>query len=603
VTFHASTCPYCACGCGLILEARDGRLVGAHPRAGHEVTRGSLCMRGWNSTGATHHPDRLRTALIRREASLVPVPPSEGLQEAARMLAAASGPATLVAVSPSCASEDAAAALRLARLLGARVGSPDPSGVGVARRALRRVFGRDRSTLSLEDLAGADLVWLFGTDLDVFPQVASRVVLARRRGAKIVSFDVMASGTGVPGPGGIPGQRRAGDSVVTVPPEAFGLLPLALQRAVFETGRVSDEARDTLGFSRLASSWMPGRARSLPPHPWMTRDDARLLVNGFLAARNPAVLIGERWLMSRHAEESTLQLLQAAALLGAGDRILVVAGEVNSWGVPAAEDSVMVDLLDPRRPVDLEALLVVEDDLPARAPYRGLLADKLAAIPSVLVIDRFRSGLLEHAHAVLPSCAFGEVGGSVTNLAGTQQELVCAVEPPGDARPAREWIEGIIGCVDALGGFAGRRAAADVGALAGVPAWRPALTEAVLPEPLEWPGDFAARLLFRRIPFDWATGALSGRELLLARERAHDTLFVSPEDLQQAGVRTGQALKVTTPTAEAVMPVREDPRLPPGTLMAALASTSPARVLRGFFPDTDRLGYGIQPVPARIERT
>ena len=60
-------CPFCGCGCGLNLEVIDGEIVGVLPINDHPVSRGSLCIKGWNAHSFIQHEDRLKTPLIREK--------------------------------------------------------------------------------------------------------------------------------------------------------------------------------------------------------------------------------------------------------------------------------------------------------------------------------------------------------------------------------------------------------------------------------------------------------------------------------------------------------------------------------------------------------
>ena len=60
-------CPFCGCGCGLNLEVIDGEIVGVLPINDHPVSRGSLCIKGWNAHSFVQHEDRLKTPLIREK--------------------------------------------------------------------------------------------------------------------------------------------------------------------------------------------------------------------------------------------------------------------------------------------------------------------------------------------------------------------------------------------------------------------------------------------------------------------------------------------------------------------------------------------------------
>ena len=45
----------------------DGEIVGVLPINDHPVSRGSLCIKGWNAHSFVQHEDRLKTPLIREK--------------------------------------------------------------------------------------------------------------------------------------------------------------------------------------------------------------------------------------------------------------------------------------------------------------------------------------------------------------------------------------------------------------------------------------------------------------------------------------------------------------------------------------------------------
>jgi predicted molibdopterin-dependent oxidoreductase YjgC len=61
-----TTCVYCGAGCGIYLQVLDGEIVGVLPAKEHPVSRGSLCIKGWNVVSFVDHPDRLTMPLVRR---------------------------------------------------------------------------------------------------------------------------------------------------------------------------------------------------------------------------------------------------------------------------------------------------------------------------------------------------------------------------------------------------------------------------------------------------------------------------------------------------------------------------------------------------------
>jgi len=60
-----TTCIYCGCGCGLYLIEDKGIVIGAYPSVKHPVSKGSLCVKGWNCYEFINSMDRLTHPLIK----------------------------------------------------------------------------------------------------------------------------------------------------------------------------------------------------------------------------------------------------------------------------------------------------------------------------------------------------------------------------------------------------------------------------------------------------------------------------------------------------------------------------------------------------------
>lgn len=105
-----TVCPYCGCGCGLYLRTEGGRVTGSFPSRGHPVSRGNLCVKGWQLHDIIHHPDRLTTPLLRKNGQLAPVSWDEALDYSAAALARIGrehGPDALgVLASAKCTCEE-----------------------------------------------------------------------------------------------------------------------------------------------------------------------------------------------------------------------------------------------------------------------------------------------------------------------------------------------------------------------------------------------------------------------------------------------------------------------------------------------------------------
>ena len=83
-----TTCVYCGAGCRLYLQVLDGELVGVLPDKEHLISQGTLCIKGWSAASFVHHPDRLKTPLIRKNGGLEEATWDEALALVAERLTA-----------------------------------------------------------------------------------------------------------------------------------------------------------------------------------------------------------------------------------------------------------------------------------------------------------------------------------------------------------------------------------------------------------------------------------------------------------------------------------------------------------------------------------
>ncbi len=114
-----TTCVYCGSGCGLNIQVLDGEIVGILPDKEHPISRGSLCIKGWNAASFVTHPDRLKAPLIRRGDGFQEATWDEALTLVAEKLAAIrdqSGPDSIAFLaSAKCTNEENYLLQKLAR--------------------------------------------------------------------------------------------------------------------------------------------------------------------------------------------------------------------------------------------------------------------------------------------------------------------------------------------------------------------------------------------------------------------------------------------------------------------------------------------------------
>lgn len=62
-----TTCGYCGCGCNFYLNVVNNEIVGVTPKNDHLISKGKLCVKGWQGYSFVNNKDRLKAPLMRGE--------------------------------------------------------------------------------------------------------------------------------------------------------------------------------------------------------------------------------------------------------------------------------------------------------------------------------------------------------------------------------------------------------------------------------------------------------------------------------------------------------------------------------------------------------
>jgi predicted molibdopterin-dependent oxidoreductase YjgC len=105
-----TTCGYCGCGCGLYLDVLDGELVDTMPCKTDPISRGALCIKGWNVHEFVQSEDRLTKPLVKDGNSFRDATWDEAMQKTAdtlKKIANESGPDSVAFLaSAKCTNEE-----------------------------------------------------------------------------------------------------------------------------------------------------------------------------------------------------------------------------------------------------------------------------------------------------------------------------------------------------------------------------------------------------------------------------------------------------------------------------------------------------------------
>src|SRR4030042_4931338 len=70
MNYKSGICTFCGTGCGHLLDVRGGGVCGVFPMQNHPVSKGRLCVRGWNVHELLNTPEKIKTPLLRKNGTL-----------------------------------------------------------------------------------------------------------------------------------------------------------------------------------------------------------------------------------------------------------------------------------------------------------------------------------------------------------------------------------------------------------------------------------------------------------------------------------------------------------------------------------------------------
>jgi formate dehydrogenase alpha subunit len=601
-----TTCTWCSVGCSIFLGVKGGRGVIVKPDPqGNPFSRDQLCVRGRFHYDFVRPQQRLQRPQLLQDGARREVSWEEALDYAVRRLAEvreAHGPEAIGFLgSPLMTNEENYLLAKLARAV---VGSPnlDSTAGPVARAALaalREAFGSPVLPSDLTQLPRARTLLVVADDLESSHNVASMRVkdAVIREGARLIVVapkygELCDFATVWLRPA--PGQQAA--ALVAL---LRSLSPASDLPAAEPEGLGAEElsrAADLLREATADQSWRPlaflyALPHLAPEHVGATAAALCALAVACLGEEAPSSL----YLLPQEANVWGMLDVGVAPDLLPGYRPAgepAPQGELERlWGTPVA-GAVGRDLGRMLREAGgrLRALLVLGDNPLLFLPDREGVAEALARLEFLCVIDSLDTATARLAHLVLPDTGPYSKEGTLTSADRRVLRLHVAATPAGEARPA--WsilrdlalrLAGRLGLGEVRLNYA--RPAEVMDELAQVvPLYRGArYDELDNGAQQSWDGlaPSAARRLALSLP---ANGRRQGHLLITARglytsyeaaalgleeaDRLHreEYLEMHPEDAAALGIGPGQPVRVSNERGELLLTVKLTHGVAPGTV-------------------------------------
>lgn len=469
----ATICVYCGCGCGLFLHVEDGRIAGASPFPAHPVSRGRLCVKGWLAADFVHHPDRLKTPLVRKGGRMVRGSWDEALSLTARRfkeIREESGPGSLAVLTSAKGTNEenyllaklARAALKtnnvdhVARLCHA----PSVAGLGIA-------LGSGAMTNPIRSLLSADAILVTGSNTtEQHPLVAAHILEAQSRGATLIVADPRK--TQMAELADIHLAPRLGTDVAWT----NGILNLIIGRGLVDGDFINERTEGFSALRELALRYTPAvveRITGIPP------GDLEKAAVTFGEANRAAVVYAMGTTQHSCGTDNVLALANLVLATGNvgrdGTGIYPLRGHQNvqgacdmgalpifysgyqkvedqaarermerAWGtdLPADPGLTAVEMMEAAEEGRLKGIYISGENPMISYPDRDQVMRALKSLEFLAVADIFPTETTALADVVLPVASFAEKDGTFTSTERRVQRVRRAASPPGEARPEME---------------------------------------------------------------------------------------------------------------------------------------------------------------------
>ena len=464
-------CPYCGCGCTLVLNIHDGRIVHITGEPGLGVSKGLLCVKGRFGADFVGHEQRLTEPLIRTGGELVPATWEEALALVAERLTEirdAHGPDRIGGLSSAKTTNEENYLMQ--KFMRAVVGTNNVDHCARLCHAstvagLARAFGSGAMTNSMDEFELADAIFVIGSNTtECHPIIGAAIkravmsgkttlIVADPRAIELTEFAAVHM------------QQKGGADVALINAMMHVILAEGLQDDSFLAER-------TEGFEDLSEAvepYTPEMAAKITGVPAaLIAESARIYAkaqaasivfsmgitqhttgtDNVLSLANLAMLTGNIGRPGTGVNPLRGQNnVQGACDLGALPNVYPGYQKVNdeasrqkfqkAWGAKLSPNVglTVVEMIDAAADGRLKALYVVGENPMLSDPDLNHVEQALKNLDLLVVQDIFLSETAQLADVVLPAASFAEKDGTFTNTERRVQRVRKALDAPGQALP------------------------------------------------------------------------------------------------------------------------------------------------------------------------
>lgn len=466
-------CPYCGCGCGLLLGTRGGKIVRIRGDKTNPASKGSLCVKGRFGLDFVGAHDRLTTPLVRRNGKLEEASWDEALSLVAEKLGDIKknhGPDALAGLSSAkCTNEENYVFQKFFR---AAIGTNNVDHCARLCHAstvagLAMAFGSGAMTNSMNELEDSDCIFVTGSNTtEAHPIIAMKIMRAARdNGAKLIIADprkidlVEFSNIHV--------RQRSGTDVALF----NSMMNVIITQELYDKDFVASRTEDFEKLKECVAECTPEWAEPITGVP---ADEIVAMATTYAAAERASIVYSMGITQHTTGTDNVMALANLAMLTGNIGRtstgVNPLRGQNNvqgacdlgalpnvypgyqkvddpeirakfekAWNVSLSDTIglTVVEMIYAAAEDKVKGMYIMGENPMLSDPNINHVKKALENLEFLCVQDIFLTETTRMADVVLPAASFAEKDGTFTSTERRVQRVRKALPPPGEAR--QDW--------------------------------------------------------------------------------------------------------------------------------------------------------------------
>lgn len=475
--FTLTVCPYCGCGCGLYLESDGKKVIGSFPSGNHPVSKGCLCVKGWNAYEFISSLDRLTKPLIKSNGGFKECNWDEALGLVSKKLLEIKnkyGPDSVAFLSSAKTSnEENFLMMKLARVVFKTNNIDHCARLCHASTVvgLASTFGSGAMTNSINEFEEAQLFLVTGSDTtEQHPLIGSRIINAvKDKGAELIIVDPRKIELAKYAT--IHMRQDNGTDVAWI----NGMMNVIIREELYDRKYVEERTENFEELKEVVKEYTPEYVENITKIPadllvraarlYAESKKAMIVysmgitqhttgVDNVKSLANLAMLTGHVGFASAGVNPLRGQNnVQGACDVGALPNVFSGYQKVDDdaargkfekiWGVDALDAKpglTVTEIFKKAREGQVKGLYIIGENPVISDPDSNHVREALENLEFLAVNELFLSDTAQYADVILPAASFAEKDGTFTNTERRVARIRKAIEPVGEARADWEII-------------------------------------------------------------------------------------------------------------------------------------------------------------------